>query len=823
MAIYFRHNWKGNDYETMNYNDFINALSDGKDYYEHTGGKDELACFYFDFDEYINEETWNVMNEESDSIDFMYRYEEYEKAIIENILDYLPKENNNFAIMRNHRIVKDKYKFSLRLNFYELVGKKTDFKKMVDYMKKNVPQLDSGVYDPNRKMRCVFTAKPETMDKPLELVKGTVEQTLIQYFKGNDNYTTFNWDDFVSINNVDINKLNKKNEMNFEGDTDTESVSSDIANMDLTEYKDMGDIDLQLSILKHCFQKGQRNKWMKIGCILKKTLPYEEALQYFLSHSYVAPYDNEETKQYNIKQFNEWDNTKNGYNKNSLMKFCKEENRDLTLMLFPYENFNGYLKDATDCCCMVDKLKLSIKHTTAYDGINWYSLNDKNLWVVADPEYNITREILRYIDFNYNYLNKQFNEADEDEREKLTDKIYKLMTFRKQVCNSCNITNKIKKQLSSLILDTDFGKKLDAKLDVWAFENGVLNLKTGQFRKGFRSDDYLTRHLDYKYNKNIDNDKLNYLKEQFKKVLNYNDEHLNYFMSIIGASLTGNSDKLKQIYFGVDGCDGIGNNGKTNTFSIINDIFNIYVYKTNKTLLEEDNTKLHKQMIKTKGMRIVWADEWGKKKPNYELMKTIGDGLDYENEIMYGTSEIFKVMWKMFILTNHIPNLSSDEEAVYNRFRQITFGSHFDTQGNTTEENYENLQFIADVSMRENIVNNYKNEMIAWVLEYSKKFLIDYKIPSIPAKFVNDTKETKNSNDLFRQIIEDDYEEGDEDDYVSIYDIMIKSKIRDDKNGKKKIISKMKQLPYKTTYNKDKQVNKKKGVFYGIREILDED
>ena len=109
------------------------------------------------------------------------------------------------------------------------------------------------------------------------------------------------------------------------------------------------------------------------------------------------------------------------------------------------------------------------------------------------------------------------------------------------------------------------------------------------------------------------------------------------------------------------------------------------------------------------------------------------------------------------------------------------------------------------------------------LLEYSKKFLIDYKIPSIPAKFVNDTKETKNSNDLFRQIIEDDYEEGDEDDYVSIYDIMIKSKIRDDKNGKKKIISKMKQLPYKTTYNKDKQVNKKKGVFYGIREILDED
>lgn len=824
--INFRHSFYGNEFESMGLNDFVQALESGKNsYYEHTGSEDEIACIYFDYDEYVSEEKWNKMNEQSDEHDLTYVYEEYENRFINNIKKYLPNENNEFAQMRNHRFstTSNKYKFSLRLNFYNLAGTKSELKKMAKYIVSKHPEyegglLDTGVYDNNRKMRCYNTAKPYE-SKPLELVKGTIAQTIIQYWKFNNKCECLLWEEFAELNNIVMpDDVDTDNESVFT--TDTQSYDVEIVKK---ETSDMNDIDLQLSILKHCFQQGQYKKWMKVGCILKKNLPYEEALEYFLSHSYVAPFDNEKTKQDNIKQFNNWDNEKNGYNKNSLMKLCKEENRDLTLMLFPYENFNGYLKDPTDCCEMVDKLKLTIKNITAYDGINWYSLNDINLWVVADPEYNITREILRYLDYNYNYLNKQFIEADEDEREKLTDKISILMGFRKQVCNSCNITNKIKKQLSSLILDTDFGKKLDAKVDVWAFENGVLNLKTGKFRKGFRSDDYLTRHLDYKYNNVVDNDKLNYLKEQFKKVLNYDDEHLNYFMSIIGASLTGNSDKLKQIYFGVDGCDGIGNNGKTNTFSIFTKIFNIYVYKTNKTLLEEDNTKLHKQMVKTKGMRIVWADELGKKRNNNELIKTIADGLDYENEIMYGTSEIFKVMWKMFVLTNHIPNLSSDEEAVYNRFRQITFGSHFDTQGNTTKENYENLQFIADVNLRENIVNNYKNEMIAWVLEYSKKFLIDYTIPCIPAKFATDTKDTKNSNDLFRQIIDRDYEEGNEDDYVPIYDLMIKSKIRDDKNGKKKIINKMKQLPYKTTYNKDKQVNRKKGVFYGIREILDED
>ena len=176
----------------------------------------------------------------------------------------------------------------------------------------------------------------------------------------------------------------------------------------------------------------------------------------------------------------------------------------------------------------------------------------------------------------------------------------------------------------------------------------------------------------------------------------------------------------------------------------------------------------------------------------------------------------------MFVLTNHTPNLSSDESAVYNRFRQITFGSHFDTQGNTIEEDFEKLQFIADVNMRDNIVNNYKNEMVAWVLEYSKKFLIDYKLPPIPEKFVNDTKETKNANDKFKQIIDEDYEPcdvDDESDCVSIYELMNRCNIKNNKT----IILKMKQIGFPTRYNKDKMCNKKKGVFYGIREKIDED
>lgn len=613
--------------------------------------------------------------------------------------------------------------------------------------------------------------------------------------------------------------VNKKNEMNCE--TDSESIS-ELGDMDLTKYADMGDIDLQLSILEPCFQQGQYNNWMKIGCILKKTLPYEDAVGYFIKHSHIAPFDNETDKQKNIDMFDSW-NTKNGYTKKSLMKMCIDINKELTFLLFPYENFNGYCKDATDVSQLVEKIQYTILRNTRYDGKEWYCLNEKNLWVVADPETNITKEILRYIDYNKNYIDNLFRFTDSEEEKKIfTNQLTALLKFRTSITNSTSITNKIKKMLSSLILDKKFASNLDSKKDIWAFKNGVLNLKNRAFRKGFRSDDYLTTHLDFDYSDNFDETKLAYLKEQFKKVLNYNEEHLNYFMSIIGACMTGNADKLKQMYFGVDGCDGIGNNGKTNTLSIFNDIFNCYIYKTNKTFLEATNTKVHKQLAMMKGKRLVWADEWGKGLPNYELLKIIADGLKCENEVMYGTSEDILIMFKMFILTNHTPNLSSDESAVYNRFRQITFGSHFDTQGITIEENVENLQFIADVNMRDNIVNNYKNEMIAWVLEYSNKFLIDFKLPTIPEKFVNDTKETKNANDKFKKIIDEDYEPCDVDDEsecVSIYILMDRSGIKD----KKLIIAKMKQIGFPTRYAKDKMLDRKKGAFYGVREKIDEE
>ena len=173
-----------------------------------------------------------------------------------------------------------------------------------------------------------------------------------------------------------------------------------------------------------------------------------------------------------------------------------------------------------------------------------------------------------------------------------------------------------------------------------------------------------------------------------------------------------------------------------------------YVYKTKGTLIEEGNTKVHKQLAMLKGKRFVWLDELSKKKLNAEIMKEIGDGLKMENEVMFGTSEILDIMFKMWILTNNIPTIDARDTAVFNRYKHLSYGSHFDRTGTRLAENAEKLEFIADTSLGDRIKADYKNEIFNFVIDYANKY---YKtgIPPIPQQFKNDAKETQASNDEF--------------------------------------------------------------------------
>lgn len=453
-------------------------------------------------------------------------------------------------------------------------------------------------------------------------------------------------------------------------------------------------------------------------------------------------------------------------------------------------------------------------------GGKWWGFNTvSGLWTKnIEPSAKITNTIQRLIDEAIECILCQMNGlSDEDSKleklKSLKGSYYKHYT---DVCKS-SFNSQIIKYLKSYLLDNGFEDNLDCLTNRLAFKDGILDLKTLEFRNGILYTDYITKTILYDYKK-PDEKKLEELKEYLKPIMNNNEEHLEYLLSILGFCFLGTPHLEKSVYFCVDKTfKSMGDNGKTFFFDILTHVMPCYVYKAKGTMLEEGNTKVHKQLTMLKGMLIVWCDEFSRTKTLYaDLLKVIADGNKLENEVMFGTSEIINMLFKLFILTNHIPKINAEENAVYNRYKQLSFNSHFDRTGNRKNPNEEKLEFIADINLGDKIKNEYIYEVIGLIAQYANKYIIKTKLPSIPQQFVNDIQETKDKNDEFGKWFNENCEE-DENGGISMEKLMELTEF-----GNKKLINDMLRMGYKYDrllrgFGKNNLGNDIRGGFKGVK------
>jgi phage/plasmid-associated DNA primase len=456
----------------------------------------------------------------------------------------------------------------------------------------------------------------------------------------------------------------------------------------------------------------------------------------------------------------------------------------------------------------------------------WFMLTDNNLWKKQqEPTFYIVNEIRKYIDYSNLENTKRIASTSGEEKDKLIEigkaylKLYKFI-------NGSSYLSVITKHLKTYLVDDNFADKLDSNMGVLAFKNGLVDLQTGKFREGILSSDFLTETIphDYSASSKVAKD---YVKSVLLKILNNNEKHLEYFLSVIGYTFIGKANLEKSIYFCIDkSIEGKGDNGKSFFFEILTVLMPNYVCKTKSNILEDGNAKVHKQLVGLKGKRLVWIDEYGKKKTNAELLKSIGDGTQIENEVMFGTTQIIKVFFKMFILSNHIPNIDPNETAVYNRYKQISFGSHFDRTGKRKVENASKLEFIADPTLMETLIREHANSIFGLIIDYAGSYY-SRKLPEIPSQFLEDTRETQLGNDDFAEWFEENMEIGDE------YRVACKHLAYMTGKDEKTIRDGMKRMGFKydkdlSKIGKDTSGKSYKGGFIGCRlleieETLNED
>ena len=412
-------------------------------------------------------------------------------------------------------------------------------------------------------------------------------------------------------------------------------------------------------------------------------------------------------------------------------------------------NYYISVSQLTDPCACANSISSSLRDTVRICKESWYVLAESNLWKQRkDPSFHILTELRKYIDYSQRKNAEEIEKASGDRKDALIKDGEKYLKAYSSTCGS-GFLNVLTKLLREKLCDDGFTDMLDNNPDKLAFQNGIMDLKTKVFRSGILATDYVTQTIPHDY---VQCEDYSFLKSKLLEILNNDQSHLDYFLSLIGYSFIGRPNLEKDLYFMIDKTlGGKGDNGKTFFFDILQTLMPNYVYRTKASLIEKDNTKVHKQLVKTKGIRLLYLEELPRdKNTNAELMKVLGDGLKFENEVMFGTTEDINIMFKLFALSNHVPKIDPHESAVYNRYKQVSFNSHFDRTGTRTVADPSNLQFIADKTLGDIIKTNRYAEVFALVIDYANRYYLQ-KLPAIPDKFVSDTKETQAINDVFSE------------------------------------------------------------------------
>lgn len=376
----------------------------------------------------------------------------------------------------------------------------------------------------------------------------------------------------------------------------------------------------------------------------------------------------------------------------------------------------------------------------------WTQDQETGLWrKLKDPTFTVIDCIQEFINETTFLVEYKITQTKENEKLKeLDEQRCDLHKHYRNVSKS-GYSSQVIKALRELLVNNEFANNLDLLKGQLAFKNGVMDLKTKKFREGIQYDDFITKTIPFDY-KESDHA---YLKTVLKKIMNNNDEHLEYFLGLIGYSFIGEADSEKYMYFMIDKTEGgRGDNGKTFFFDILLDILPNYVYRSNSKMLSLNNAKSHKQITQIKGKRLVFLEELPSDDINCELLKELGDGKSYDNEVMFGTSEIINITCKLFVLSNHIPVIKAKDGATFNRYNQCSFNSHFDRTGERKVEDPEKLLFIADKELSRKIKDNHRDEVISLIIHYAHKYYVE-KLPKIPAQFSRDIEETKLANDEF--------------------------------------------------------------------------
>ena len=384
----------------------------------------------------------------------------------------------------------------------------------------------------------------------------------------------------------------------------------------------------------------------------------------------------------------------------------------------------------------------------------WWRLDKNNLWVASKkaPLATVITHLQTLIDISKEAILFQKSKADEARKLELTKMEESYADFYYTV-GSPKFSNHIAALLVEYLAIPGFDSQLNSTIYTVAYKNGILDLKTLQFREGIHASDMLSQTLDYDYEVARPED-VAYVREQFKKICNYDEVHTEYYLGTLGYALTGDSSALCELYY-LTGQT--ASNGKSTPLDALTDILPIYVCRTEKTAFDEGNSKVHKEIATWGGKRIVWANEVSAAKKNSELLKELTDGAAVKYDKLYSTNALMRIQFKLFLVSNNSLSIKMDA-GINRRFRHFQMDSKFLTpEEGWVADRFEAKIFKKDPRFGTELRTTYRAAFLHLLFSRAKKFH-EHGLATYPVEWKAERDAVVEAADTFREFFDINFE-----------------------------------------------------------------
>lgn len=356
---------------------------------------------------------------------------------------------------------------------------------------------------------------------------------------------------------------------------------------------------------------------------------------------------------------------------------------------------------------------VSHKYNTWYEFRNhrWHEIdNAVSLRRVLSNE--VLNEYLRLI----SYYNKSAIEMADENKDQylsksksLTDVTYKLRDY--------SFKDKIIKECMVMFYDEHFLRRLDSNVDLLGFENGIYDLKKGEFRDG-RPEDMVSLTTGNDYLEFDGNEDVMHEIDDFLSKVFVDSELRDYVMTLLSSFLCGANKEQKFYIF-----TGIGGNGKSLLTKLVQLAlgtaggFSGSMSTAVLTQKKPASNQATPEVAALKGKRFVLMQELEEEsRMNIALMK------EWTGSDMIVCRPLFKEpiefipQFKMVLCCNHLPSVPPDDEGTWRRIRVIHFGSRFCDNPKAPNE------FLIDRTLEER-VHGWKEAFMYKLLQYYKIYM----------------------------------------------------------------------------------------------------